>query len=232
MTNIVTESKKGVKPHQNHWLITKGNISLFSPTPKFIGLSSLKSFSNRFERFFRIKEGDVCLDVGACIGDTTLPTAIKTGPKGTVIAIEPEPYNLKFLQMNLATLKNSPSIVIIPKAAWNHKETVRFNVYEIPTAHSIIDRTTTFIQVQADTLDNMLKDWDRIDFAKIDVQGAELEVLQGAEEMLRKTKRLVVETHYHGEKALYPKVAAFLELRGFKVKVTSDRIVHAWRPTK
>ena len=83
--------------------------------------------------------------------------------------------------------------------------------------------------MQADTLDNIVKDWNRIDFAKIDVQGAELEVLQGAEEMLMKTKKLVVETHYHGARALYPKVATCLEAKGFTVHVTSDRIVHAWR---
>lgn len=47
--------------------------------------------------------------------------------------------------------------------------------------------------------------------------------------MLRKTRNIVVETHYFGEKALYPKVSTFLKTRGFSVRVTSNRIVHAWR---
>jgi len=224
------KEKVNIKPCGNHWLIKKGSISLFSPTPKFIGLPSLKSFSNRFEKFFQIKPGDICLDVGACIGDTTVPMAIKTGRKGTIIAVEPEPLNILFLYKNLLNLNNPPTCIIVVKAAWNAKTTIQFNIHSTPTGHSLIDKFKDSIKVEADTLDNILKGEAQIDFAKIDVQGAELQLLEGAEEMLLKTRNIVVETHYFGEKALYPKVAHILKQRGFNVRVTGDRIVHGWRP--
>jgi FkbM family methyltransferase len=221
-----TKERVRIEKYRDWWRVTKGGISLLSPTPKFIGLSTSKEFEGKFEKFFKIEKGNTCLDVGACIGDTTVPMAMKTGEKGTVIAVEPEPCNIRFLRANTSCFNN---VCIVEKAAWNRKETIRFNIHPSCTGHSIIEQSKDYTEVQADTLDNIVKDWDRIDFCKIDVQGAELEVLEGAaEEMLRKTRNIVVETHYFGEKALYPKVSAFFRTRGFSVRVTPDRVVHAW----
>ena len=225
-TVVFTKERVKIERYRNCWLITKGGISLLSPTPKFIGQCTLKTFEDKFERFFRIEEGDTVLDVGACIGDTTVPMAIKTGEKGTVIAVEPEPHNIPFLKANTSKFNN---VWIVKKATWNRKQTIRFNIHSTPTGHSIIDQFKDYIEVQADTLDNIVKAWDRIDFAKIDVQGAELQVLEGADKMLRKTRKIVVETHYFGEKALYPKISNFLKTKGFTVRVTPDRVVHAWK---
>jgi FkbM family methyltransferase len=229
--NFTKKEKVRIQKYRNCWLVTKracateNGIALLSPTPKFLGLFTLKGFENKFEKFFKIEEGDTVLDVGACIGDTTVPMAIKTGEKGTVIAVEPEPNNISFLKANTSKFSD---VRIIEKAAWNRKETVRFYIHSSPAGHSIIDQFRDYIEVQADTLGNIVKAWDRIDFVKIDVQGAELQVLEGAEEMLKKTRKIVVETHYFGERALYPKVSNFLKTRGFTVRVTPDRIVHAW----
>jgi len=220
-----------IQKYRNCWLVTKRaratekGITLLSPTPKFLGLRTLKGFEDKFEKFFKIEKGDTVLDVGACIGDTTVPMAIKTGDKGIVITVEPEPNNISFLKANTSKFSN---VWIIEKAAWNRKEPLQFYIHSTPTGHSIIDQFEDYIEVQADTLDNIVKAWDRIDFAKMDVQGAELQVLEGAEEMLRKTRKIVVETHYSGERALYPKVSNFLKARGLTVRVTPDRVVHAW----
>ena len=203
-----------IQKYRNCWLVTRyarateNGLALFSPTPKSFGFLTLEGFEGRFERFFKIEEGDTVLDVGACIGDTTVPMAIKTGEKGMVIAVEPEPNNISFLKANTSKFNN---VWIIEKAAWNRKETIRFYIHSLPTGHSIIDQSKDHIEVQADTLDNIVKAWDRIDFAKIDVQGAELKVLEGAEGMLKKTRKIVVETHYSGERALYPKVSTSLK---------------------
>jgi len=87
----------------NSWLIQKGGITLVSPTPKFLGFG-LRDFEMRFERFFKIEPSETALDVGACIGDTTVPMPIKTGFTGKVIAVEPHPLNIKYLKLNLANL--------------------------------------------------------------------------------------------------------------------------------
>jgi FkbM family methyltransferase len=213
-------------PKGKHWVVSRDNVSMISPTAKFLG-TSLRAFENKFEQILRIEPGDIVVDVGACIGETTIPPLIKVGPQGSVIAIEPEPCNVKYLKANTSSFNN---IQIIPKAAWNKKEKLRFYVSDWSIqGHSIVDKLDSFIEVEADTLDNMLADTKQIDFLKMDVQGAEVKVLSGAERTLEKTKKAVVETHYFGEKGTKHGVATFLRDRGFSARITPDRIVHAWK---
>ena len=49
-----------------------------------------------------LREGDAAIDVGAHTGDTTLPMALAVGPKGSVFALEPNPYVFKILLVNSA----------------------------------------------------------------------------------------------------------------------------------
>jgi len=79
----------------NDWEITRGEIRLLSYTPKMTSFG-MNHFADKFERYFEVEKGDKCLDVGACIGDTTIPMGIKS-QCGEIIAIEPEPRNFRYL---------------------------------------------------------------------------------------------------------------------------------------
>lgn len=178
------------------WLILRnGGIRLLSPTPKCLGLS-LKVFQEKFEYYFKVEQGDTVIDVGACIGDTTAPFALKTGNRGLVVAVEPEPLNIKYLKINTCAFGN---VKVVEKAAWNKREPMTFNVYSRPTGHSLTPIGVGYvstIKVQADTLDNISKSCGRaVDYLKIDAQGSELQVLEGARKLLKKVKKVVVETH-------------------------------------
>ncbi len=202
---------------------------MLSPTPKFLGFG-LKEFENKCERFFKIDKGDTVLDVGACIGDTTVPMAMKAGPTGRVIAVEPHPVNIGYLRLNLADFDN---VEIISKAIWNEKGIVKFNVHSTPTGHSILEdkERNSYIEVPSDTLDNIFSD-RRIDFAKIDVQGAEVQVLQGGDKFLETTRKLVVETHerFNIDKRTYPKVLEILTKYDYEIRFAADNgVVYAWQ---
>ena len=75
-------------------------------TPKTITQESV----NALRAFLR--EGDVALDIGAHTGDSTMPIALAVGPRGTVFALEPNPYVFKVLALN-ATL-NPRTTRIVP----------------------------------------------------------------------------------------------------------------------
>ena len=53
-----------------------------------------------FRRF--IKRGDFVIDIGANIGDTTVPMAIAAGKEGTTLGFDPNPYVYKILEANAA----------------------------------------------------------------------------------------------------------------------------------
>ncbi len=208
------------------WKVRTSTATLLSPTAKFLG-ANLQHFDQTFERVLKIDAGDSAVDVGACLGDTTIPMLRKVGPKGRVIAVEPEPTNARFLRLNTAHYRNA---FIVEKAAWDSKTDLLLHLHVSPAGHSLVDSFPYgSALVRADTLDNILAPFGKIDFLKLDVQGAELQALHGAEETLAKVPKVVVETHYFGAKMTAPKVEAHLQDKGFTVARTPDRVVHAWR---
>lgn len=82
------------------------------------------------------------------------------------------------------------------------------------------------IQVKADTMDALLGHLPRIDSLKLDTQGSEYEILQGAKELLKKTHHIKCECeyeeHYKGQK-LAEDVINFLKPLGFEV-IKVDKI--------
>jgi FkbM family methyltransferase len=221
-----------VNKAETGWSVQRDGVELFCPSPQWaLGQTvGLRGFSDKFERYFKIEKGDVALDIGACIGDTTLPMAIKVGPEGKIIAVEPNPGNVKYLILNLARFSN---VEIVEKGVWNEKGKVEFHLHNTPTGHSIIPdkERKGRMEIIVDTLDNMFGD-RRIDFAKIDVQGAEVQALQGGDRFLRNVRNLIVETHCRTDeqRRTYPKVLEILKRYDIQVKFAMDNgLVYAWR---
>ena len=212
------------------WQIKCDDLIFTSPTPKCIP-QGIDGFEDKFERFFKFEPGETAIDVGACYGDTTVPMAMKVGKTGRVIAVEPEPTNLKYLKMNLAKFDNCE---VIDKATWKEKGEVIFHCHPAPTGHSIepAKGRTRHIKIAADTMDNLFMG-QKVDFVKIDVQGTEVDTLLGGQQFLRTVPKLIVETHSRTDPDLrtYPKVIEMVEAMGFKVKFTLDNgLVYAWKP--
>ncbi|MEM4213794.1 MAG: hypothetical protein QXZ28_01235 [Candidatus Methanomethylicaceae archaeon] len=112
MSNFFNKEKIKIKKLGPSYLIQKEDLQLLSPTPKFLGFG-LKQFTNKFERFFKIEKGETVADIGACIGDTTLPMCVKTGADGKIFAVEPHPVNVSYLKLNLNKFTNVKIIKLL-----------------------------------------------------------------------------------------------------------------------
>jgi FkbM family methyltransferase len=214
------------------WSVQRDGVELLCPSPKWaLGQAvGLKGFSDEFERYFKIEEGDVVLDVGACIGDTTLPMAIKAGAKGKIIAVEPNPANIEYLRLNLRHFSN---VEIIEKGIWKERGKLEFHLHNTPTGHSIISdkERKGCMEILVDTLYNLFGD-RQIDFAKIDVQYAEVQALHGGDRFLENVRKLVVATHSRTDEQqrTYPKVLEILKQYEFQLEFAMDNgLVYAWR---
>ena len=214
----------------NDWVIKGDKYYLVSPTAKFTSVS-MKEFEDKFEAYFYIEKGDRCLDVGACIGDTTVPMCIKTGREGFVLAVEPNHANVHYLQDNLSSYTNTN---ILELAVWKEKGELTFHEHNTPTGHSLIPLSLRKkeTQVETDTLDNLFKGIV-FDFAKIDVQSAEVEVLQGAVNFLKNTKKLVVECHHDYKDELHDTHLAVFDILSNNYKyvryIDKYNLCYAWK---
>jgi tRNA G37 N-methylase Trm5 len=131
-----------------------------------------------------IKKGDTVLDIGASTGDFCFLAAKKTGPKGKVIAIEPNPNDFETLLNNIE--KNRiHNIIPINIGVSNKKgqETITFG------GNKFIFNT--------DTLNNILNaiNVESIDFIKMDIEGYEYEVIKNSIVFIEKARVIALEFH-------------------------------------
>lgn len=140
-----------------------------------------------------VREGMTVVDVGANIGFHTLTLAHAVGPTGCVHAIEPEPSNFRALsratelsgfsqvQLHQAAATDRPGPIPLYLSAAHHGD------HRISSE----DDSRRMITVSGLVLDDLLAD-ERVDFVKVDVQGAESAVLHGLERSLRGNPDMLV----------------------------------------
>ncbi|MEO8677481.1 MAG: FkbM family methyltransferase [Vicinamibacterales bacterium] len=133
--------------------------------------------------FFRdyLKPGDRVVDVGANIGDTVLTAAVQVGPTGHVTGIEPHPRTFRFLQDNVA-LNGVHNVRLINSAVGAAPGTARFSDDRRDDMNRIGGGS---LEVRVARLDDLVADWTTIALLKVDVEGYEKFVFEGAPELLK-----------------------------------------------
>ena len=180
---------------------------------------------------FQPKSGGIVIDVGAHYGRYTLIAAKRIGPKGKVIAIEADPKNFDMLNKNIKLNElSAENVITLNYAASSIKSTVKLSIPDKKPGQTIYSSiisnrapTEKFIEVNANTLDNLLQEnkipIEQVNWIKIDVEGAELEVLKGANDILSKSKdiSLLIEIHnIENGKTLYEPIIDLLNNYNFK----------------
>jgi FkbM family methyltransferase len=144
--------------------------------------------------------GTTAIDVGANVGVYTITAALRVGTSGRVIAVEPDAEYLPRLRTNLAR-NGLENVDIIVAAAGDVDGEVEL-IIAADRAFSSIKPLVAYAgsgatrRVQQQRLDSI---WDEagqpaVAFVKVDVEGAEVEVIAGAERLLHRCHpALVVE---------------------------------------
>jgi FkbM family methyltransferase len=179
---------------------------------------------------FTPKEGDIVIDIGAHIGLYTIISSKRVGAQGKVVAIEADPENFEMLNSNIK-LNQLTNVIPLNYAVYS-KET-KIKLY-LPSGESGFTKYNTimpnwintqekFVEVNANTLDYLLQlnkiRQEEVNWIKIDVEGAEFEVLKGATNVLSKSKDVAILMELHGPPHIYrPKVEELVNLYNFKIE--------------
>jgi len=157
-------------------------------------------FTNTYEvkidRLFDkyVKPGSTVIDIGANIGLHTLRSALLTGEKGKVIAIEPSTWAINKLRQNLELNPDLNRIVEIRHHALGDKIELLITLgfqssYRLNGKNKIYSEVIDVLTLDSIADQNSLK---HVDFMKIDVDGHELHILRGAKNMLSLSKPVLV----------------------------------------
>jgi FkbM family methyltransferase len=185
--------------------VPKYNFKAFCPLSK----NDLINMSVREDELienFSPNKGDIFIDVGAHIGHYTLISSVCVGQKGKVVAIEADPCNFRILKRNVE-LNRVDNVLCINAAAYSEKRKVKlYAIHKIGYSiyNTIISQRLTsreFIEVQANTLDELIESAkinpNKINWIKIDVEGAELEVLRGGTNILSQSSDISILIEIH-----------------------------------
>jgi FkbM family methyltransferase len=165
-----------------------------------IDSESIKILSPEYEsclwKHLNLKKGDVFIDVGAHIGKYTITAAKIVGKSGLVVSLEPFPANYRTLLENIKMNKLT-NVVALNVAVWDAKCDLKLFIGREHGQHSVKkDSGRGFITVQANTLDNIVSTLgvEKVNVIKIDVEGAEAEVIKGSIRILNKYHpKLIIE---------------------------------------
>ena len=129
-----------------------------------------------------IDDGDWCVDVGAHVG-SMLADMVRLSPSGKHVAFEPVPHKAKWLRRKFSMV----SVVEAATSAGPGTATFYDDV-DRPGFSGLLrpseDTRTQSYSVELVTLDQVLAEAERVDFIKIDVEGAELPTMRGALDVL------------------------------------------------
>jgi FkbM family methyltransferase len=178
---------------------------------------------------FSPKDGDIVVDVGAHMGRYTIIASKQVGPNGKVIAIEAHPGNFEMLNRNIK-LNGLTNVMSMNYAVYSKQTKIKLYLPGGESGYALFNtiilnraKTEKFVEVDANTLDSILQQngirQEDVNWIKIDVEGAEFEVLKGAHSILSKSKDIALLIEVHGDPHVYrPKVEKLLDSYNFTIE--------------
>ncbi|TDB63430.1 FkbM family methyltransferase [Arundinibacter roseus] len=158
---------------------------------------------NFFKKF--IPKGSLCIDIGTNIGDTTVPMALAAGKTGTTLGFDPNPYVYKILEENVQLNPDKTNIVPFPYAIT--KEEGEFNYASSEASfgnggisNEVVQEHGAFQlseKIKGIVLEKFLTErfsqlLPTLSFIKVDVEGADKEVIRSIGGLLKKYKPVLV----------------------------------------
>ena len=212
-----------------------GNSERYKPKKlKFLGLKFLvpdcrsfiwqfrEIFVEEYYRFETSNKSPVILDCGANIG-TSCTYFKKLFPNAKVYAFEANPKIANILKENLKA-NSFDDIEVIEKAVWINGEGVEMGMEDADA--SSIHRKNHSLKIASSRLKDFILKFEQVDMLKMDIEGAETEVLKDCGESLKNIQNIFIEFHsFVNEKQSLSEILKLLEDNGFRyyIKSVDDR---------
>lgn len=218
-----------------YWLKNKNQYLYLVKTPYF-NFSKKKLYKN-IERiacqYYKPKKGDVIIDIGAGIGTETLYFDEKTENSGKIYSIEAsKSSHQKLVELCakngiLSSENLNLAIVDRNKKLWIEES----DNYQVDS----VNNQYKGVEVDGVTLDSFIdkKRIKNIDFLKVNIEGSELEMIEGMKNTIKITKNIAVSCHdflFDDNRQIKSKMSEFLRVNNFQVSHnhTGHKVVDSW----
>lgn len=157
-------------------------------------------FIEKEYKFFTTQKQPIIFDCGANVGFPALFFK-KEYPESKIICFEPSPNSYKILKANIRE-NNVTNIELFNVALTDYDGTIDFYVnddYDLVSG-TLVERSSGIIyECSAKKLSSYIKEYERIDLLKMDIEGAEMNVIKELEKenQLIKINQLIIEFHHN-----------------------------------
>jgi FkbM family methyltransferase len=162
-------------------------------------------FQAQIYRFHAQTPAPLIIDAGANLGLASIYLS-RLYPSARIIAVESDPEIFSLLQANLSA-QGVHAEQVLCRAVWDSNETLRFS-QDRADAGRVAGAGT--VEVQGLRLRDLLRKFGSVEFLKLDIEGAEVRVLQDCRDSLAGVQRLFVE--YHSQAGQSQQLAELLEV--------------------
>lgn len=151
----------------------------------------------------KAEKGDVVIDAGACWGETSLYFAHEVGKDGRVFAFEFIPSNLDAFRKNIAANPNlADTVTVVDQPVWNQEGQTLYYVDWGPGSRVSFEKLREDFadtQCATTTIDHVVNKFNvtRVNFIKMDIEGAELNALKGAKNTILRFHPKLAISLYH-----------------------------------
>ncbi|TDB61377.1 FkbM family methyltransferase [Arundinibacter roseus] len=216
----------GDRPRHQLTDVSFGNYRLRVPDTMSFLFQHQEIFADEYYHFQSDDLQPVILDCGANVGMSVLYFK-ELFPQARITAFEAEAEIADLLKNNLET-NGINDVTVIAKAVWVHADGVLFGS-EASDSSSIFSENSAKQLVPSVRLRDVIMAEKRIDFLKIDIEGAEIEVLEDCRESLAHVQNLFVEFHsYIDHPQSLASVVRVFEENGFRYFIDTNQ--HRKRP--
>ena len=173
------------------------------------------------------RPGEIVLDCGAFCGEYTIEFSRMVGPEGHVYALEPDPVNRELINRNVS-LTQVTNVTVLPYALWSSSGAIAFNaegncgsgVQSVSNDQSKVDSSVMVEGKSADEIFDLMGTTP--DFIKMDIEGAEVEVLSAMIPLLRKSPKpcrlAIASYHVRDGRPTHEIITPDLQAAGFEVE--------------
>ena len=170
-------------------------------------------FVDEIYKFNTDNENPVIYDCGSNIGTSLLYFSLLY-PKAKIVGIEAD-KNISFISIGNMRKNNINNVEVINKAVWIDDLGISFS-FEGGDGGNMKEKNNTQI-VQFLRLKDLIEKENIIDFLKIDIEGAEYEVLRDCSDSLNNVKKIFVEYHsWSNDKQMFGEILGILEKNNFR----------------
>ncbi|TRV43368.1 MAG: FkbM family methyltransferase [Microcystis panniformis Mp_MB_F_20051200_S9] len=221
-TQVKPENPFTYVPYDNLILTVEANLKSITTA---VLLAQGDWFEAEMELWrIQIRPDMTVIDVGANVGVYTFSAAQRVGETGKVIAIEPFKACVNCLQ-ETSRINQLPWVKIYEAAASDHCGSAKLSLHNASELNEVIsdnspnsDSANT-VTIQCLTLDSLIEteNLTRVDWLKIDAEGHEIQVLQGAERLLTEFKPNIIYENIAGAHGSNGAIMEYIQAKGYQV---------------